>query len=75
MSEKVVLELPDEITQKAREESTRTGQNFENILIDWLKRSAANVDVYPLIADAEYAIETPYGNQDAAQTLMNFLDA
>ena len=68
----MVLELPDEITQKAREESIRTGQNFENILINWLKRSAENIDVYPLIAGAEYAIETPYGNEDVAQTLSQF---
>jgi hypothetical protein len=74
MSEKVVLELPEEITRKAREESARSGQTFEKILIDWLERSAANADVYPLRAGAEYAIETPYGNEDAAQTLMDFLN-
>ncbi|MDQ7033811.1 MAG: hypothetical protein Q9P01_02945 [Anaerolineae bacterium] len=75
MSEKVILELPEAIAQHAREASERTGRSFEMILIDWLGRSATNADVYPLIPDAEYIIETPYGNEAAAKTLMNFLDS
>lgn len=72
MTEKVVLELPEEIAQKAREESERTGHSLESVLLNWLERSAANADVYPLIAGAEYRIETPYGNESAAQTLLDF---
>ena len=74
MSEKVILELPEGIAHKAREESERSGQSFENILIEWLERSAANADVHPLVAGAEYRIETPYCNEAAAQTLINFLN-
>jgi hypothetical protein len=75
MTEKVVLELPEAIVEKAREESERTGNSFEGVLIDWLERSAANADVYPFVAGAEYTIETPYGNESAAQTLLDFLNA
>jgi hypothetical protein len=73
MSEKVILELSEEIAQRAREESERTKRPFEAILIDWLEQSAINADVHPLVAGAEYTIETPYGNEAAAQTLMDFL--
>lgn len=75
MSEKVILELPEAIAQRARETSKRTGRSFEMILIDWLERSATNADVYPLIPDAAYTIETPYGNEAAAKTLMDFLES
>ena len=73
MSEKVVLELPEAIVEKAREESERTGNSFEAVLIDWLERSAANTDIYPLVAGAEYRIETPYGNESAAESLLDLL--
>ena len=75
MSEKVVLELTDTISQRAHEISQKTGQPLETILLDWLERSAASADIYPLIADSEYQIETPYGNEDAAKTLMDFLES
>jgi len=75
MSEKVILELPDGVARRARETSERTGRSLESILIDWLERSAAQADVYPLLPDTEYTLYTPYGNEAAAQVLMDFLES
>jgi hypothetical protein len=75
MSEKVILELPENIAQRARAISERTGQSFETVLLDWLERSATNDAIYPLVSGAEYSIETPYGNEAAAKTLMDFLES
>ena len=75
MSEKVMLELPENIAQRARKASERSGRSFETILIDWLERSAAQDDIHPHIPDTAYTIETPYGNEAAAKILMDYLEA
>ena len=74
MSEKIILELPEEVARRAHETSERTGRSLESILIDWLEQSAAQADIYPLHSDTEYTLYTPYGNETAAQVLMDFLE-
>lgn len=74
MSEQVVLKLSDGVARRARETSERTGRSLEMILIEWLERGAASGDVWPLIPGVEYEMFTPYGNEAAAQVLLNFRD-
>jgi hypothetical protein len=73
MSEQVVLKLSDRVARRARETSKRTGRSFETVLIEWLERGAASGDIWPLIPNVEYEIFTPYGNEAAAQVLLDFL--
>jgi hypothetical protein len=49
MSKTVMLELPEEIAQSATEVASRTHRSLEDVLVEWLDRSAAQipVDVLP----------------------------
>ncbi|MBC7810877.1 MAG: hypothetical protein H7175_07025 [Burkholderiales bacterium] len=75
MSVMISLELPDEMVNRAKEVAQRTGLHFETVLTGWLERGAVDEDVSPLIPGAEYAIYTPYGNEEAARILTQFLNA
>lgn len=74
MSELVTLELPDSIAQYARETAAHTGRSIEQVLTEWIGRAAANEDSTLLIPGAEYPIYTPYGNEAAAQILLEVLN-
>ncbi len=70
MTEKVTLEIPDEVVQQAQAASTRTGLPLEQVLADWLVRGAERDVESLLIPGAEYPIYTPLGNEGAAQVLL-----
>jgi hypothetical protein len=72
MAEKVTLELSEVVTQRARETAQRTGRSFEAVLAEWLERGAEGER---LAHGAEYPIFTPFGNEAAAQTLLEVLNA
>jgi len=75
MAEAITLELPDAVARRARETARRTGRPMEDVLPDWISRGAAGDETTRLIPGAEYPIYTPYGNEAAAQGLLNALDA
>jgi hypothetical protein len=41
MVEKITLELPDDITHRARTEAEQSGRTVEQIVIEWIKRGMA----------------------------------
>jgi hypothetical protein len=45
VSETVILELPDTIADRVRAIATQTHRPFEDVLIEWLTRAAADVPV------------------------------
>jgi hypothetical protein len=75
MVEKVTLELPEDVVQRAHTAASRTGRAFEQVLTEWIARGAER-DVESLIdSDIEYPIYTPFGNDAAAQVLLDTLKA
>jgi hemerythrin len=66
MTERIILDLPDDITHRAREKARRTGRQLEDVLTDWIKQGVSDQDSEIL----EYPIYTPLGNEDAAEILM-----
>jgi hypothetical protein len=68
----VTLELPDEVARPARSAADRLGRPLEVVLTDWL-RQAATLDEVGFQHGAVYPIFTPYGNEAAAQTMLDAL--
>ncbi len=52
MSEKVTVELPDELVQRARAIAARTERSFQEILVDWIRQGGAQ-PVLELLSDQE----------------------
>jgi hypothetical protein len=75
MAEAVRLVLPDEVARRAREIARRTGCQMEEVLTDWIRRGAASADLASLADGVEYPLYTPYGNEAAAQGLLDALHA
>jgi hypothetical protein len=46
---------------------------MEDVLTDWISRGAVSDDTTLLVASAAYPIYTPYGNEAAAQVLLDAL--
>lgn len=67
MTERIILDLPDEITQRAREKALQTGRQLEELLTDWIRQCAA--DEATKTHEFEYPIYTPLGNEEAAEIL------
>jgi hypothetical protein len=66
MAESITVQLPDDLAHLAREAARRDGRSLEDILVAWLVQAAQ---------EAGPAIVTPYGNEDAAQVLLDALRA
>ena len=75
MAEAVTLELPEDVARQAREVSGRTGRQMADVLTDWLRWGAASDGTMLLMPGTEYPIYTPYGNEPAAQGLLDALHA
>lgn len=75
MAEAITLELSDEVARHAREAARRTGRQVEDVLTDWISRGAVSDDTTLLVPGAAYPIYTPYGNEVAAQGLLDALKA
>ena len=56
MSEIVTLELPDEVARSAREVAARTHRRLEDVLIEWLDRTSAELPVETLPDDQVLAL-------------------
>lgn len=73
MAETVTLTLPEEILAQARETAQRTGQSFESVLTEWLKRSAAHEGIPPEVESAAYTYYLAHESHEAAQALHDML--
>ena len=70
-----MLEVSDEMLERAHAAAKRTGRDYKEILTTWLARGA-ECDVASLIQPGvEYPIYTPLGNEAAAQILLDVLKA
>ena len=52
MSEKVTIELPDELSRRARKLAAAANRRLEDAVIDWINRAVSEPDVEALPADA-----------------------
>ncbi len=43
MSERVTLELPEDVARRAREVATETDRRLEEVLMDWIGRAASSI--------------------------------
>jgi len=75
MAEVVTLTVPDGVAQQAKEAARLTGQSPEAVLAEWLLRGAPDDESISLMSSVEYPIYTPYGNEAAAQILLDYLNA
>lgn len=62
------------MAHQARETARRTGRPLQDVLTDWIRRGAASDEAALLIPDTVYPIYTPYGNEEATQTLLDTLN-
>ena len=51
MHETVVLDLPEQVTQRARQIAVFTQRQLEDVLLDWLVQSAVELPVEMLADD------------------------
>jgi hypothetical protein len=73
MAETVTLHMPEAVMLRAQERARRTGQSLEDVLQEWLEQGAASDDSTLLVPGREYPLFTPYGNEPAAQVLLDAL--
>jgi hypothetical protein len=52
MTEKVTIELPEELAQRARAVAAQTQQPFEEVLVEWMER-AGTEPALELLSDAQ----------------------
>lgn len=52
MSEKVTIELPDDLARQVRALAERTQRSFDDVLVDWIRR-AGSEPVLELLPDEE----------------------
>ena len=72
MAQTVTLELSDDVARRAREAAHRTGRRLEDVLTEWIGH-AAGEETMLLMPGSAYPIYTPYGNEAAAQELLDAL--
>jgi hypothetical protein len=73
MAEAVTLQLPDEVARLARATARRTGRPIEDVLTEWLEWVVTSENATTPRAAGEYPLFTPYGNEAAAQSLLDAL--
>ena len=69
----ITLDLPETLTAYAREVAEQTGRTVEDVLVEWLNRGAHDDGL--IDAHTAYHLYTPYGNEHAADILMDALKA
>ena len=73
MTERVILELSDTTIRRAREAAQQTNRPVETVLAEWLERASASADIFPLDHQTTYRIDTPFGAEATAQSLLEML--
>lgn len=56
MSVKVMVELPDELAERARSVATQTRRRFEDLLVEWIDRAVAEPAMESLADDQVLAL-------------------
>jgi hypothetical protein len=56
MTQRVTLELPEEVARSAQSIAVRTQRRLEDVLIDWLDQAAAELPVEYLLDDQPDAL-------------------
>ena len=79
VSEHITLELPTALVEEARAEAARTGLTIEDVLLTWLTTHVSRVHETTFLTEifepgAVYSVDTPYGNEAAADILLAFLE-
>lgn len=72
MSEVVTLELPDSLVRSARMIAERSNRRVEDVLVEWLDRSASEVPV-ELLPDDQVLLLCDLEMQETDQQLLNDL--
>jgi hypothetical protein len=72
MSEVITLELPDTLVQSARAIAARSNRRVEDVLVEWLDRSASEVPVETL-PDDQVLLLCDLTMQEADQQALNEL--
>jgi hypothetical protein len=73
MTQTVKLDLSDSVLRRAEETAQRTGRSIEAVLTEWIERASADENMALLTSDSELPIYTPFGGEDTAQALFEFL--
>lgn len=73
MTERVTLELSDTTIRRAGEVAQQTNRPVETVLAEWLERASASADIFPLDQHTTYRIDTPFGAEATAQSLLEML--
>jgi hypothetical protein len=73
MAEAVTLHLPETVARHARATARRTGRPIEDVLTEWLEWVVTSEEATVPHAGLEYPLFTPYGNEAAAQALLDAL--
>jgi hypothetical protein len=73
MPQTVTLELSDNTLRRAEETAQRTGRTLEAVLAEWIDRASANEAISHLTPDSNLHIYTPFGGEDTAQALFDFM--
>jgi len=79
VSEQITLELPTALVEQARAEAARTGLTIEDVLLTWLTTHVSRVYETRFLTEifepgVVYTVDTPYGNEAAADILLAFLE-
>ncbi len=56
MSEKVTVEIPEDLAQRARAVAAQTSRRFEEVLVEWIDRAGAEAPVDSLSDDELLAL-------------------
>jgi hypothetical protein len=75
MTERITLELSDITVRRARETAQQTNRPLELVLSEWLEQAAGIAGIFPLDTHATYRIDTPFGAEATAQSLLEMLRA
>jgi hypothetical protein len=84
MSELVTIDLPEPVLVRPRASAHLTGRALEAVLAEWIELGARAAERLPdpsagsgptPSASAGYLVATPYGNEAAAQVLLDALGA
>jgi hypothetical protein len=75
MTERITLEVSDGTVRRAKEAAQQTNRPLEVVLADWLEQASATADISPLDPHITYRIDTPFGAEATAQSLLEMLRA
>ena len=73
MNETVILELPEQITRRARQVAAHTQRRLEDVLLDWLVQSTLDLPVELLADDQVLALtksQLSAGQQEELSALL-----